>query len=1133
IDLDGDGDKDVIGAGGFANKIGWWENDGGGNFGVRNELPGNISNPYAVFAIDLDSDGDADIMSSSTGSGNVFWWENDGSGNFGAQQLISAALDGSYDIFAIDLDDDNNVDVLGAGMNNSEVVWWKNDGNENFGVKIPLPDGLDQVFTIYAIDLDGDGNKDVVSAGYNNTSEGIAWWKNDGNENFTRYIIDATFDWGVSVHAFDVDSDDDVDLIASSYDTNRIVWWENEGADEDWTAHDLPLSRSGPVGVYAADMDNDGDTDIVGTAGDDEKMLWFENDGNEIFTEHIIADNFGFMWFIYVSDIDNDGDLDVLGPSETLGDVTWWEQDGVPTATFTWTGLKDNVSWELPGNWLSSTGNGYPNFSNHKAIINSSADAILTPGNLTIGELDLGGTFTGSVTLGGVLTVDGSCAQSGDVTLASGTLDPSINDFDIKIGGNWVNNGGTFIPQSATATMYTSLEKLLSFEPGADDLFGFAVAVDGDYAVVGAYKDDTKVSDGGAAFVYKRDDNGTPGDTTDDIWQRHAVLTASDGASTDYFGNAVAIDGTTILIGAQYDDGRRGSAYVFVLDNDSWVQLPKLTTADRNSWDKFGFAVDIDGDYAVLSALRDDDGGSDSGSAYVFIRNDGGTPGNPIDDTWSQQDKIIASDDGVDDYFGWDVAIEGDTVLVGQCAGEGPPDNGAVYVFERVGVNWNQQTKITAPDGALDDFFGYSVALDNGTALIGARLDDDNGDGSGSAYIYTGAGAVWTFQAKLTPDDGAVGDQFGMSVSLDGGTAIIGASEDDVAGVSSGSAYIFSGAGAVWSQDYKFSPVSADDGDYFGRPVAIDNNNVLIGSYGADDFGGDSGVAYIINLTGNPDVTIGGSSATSFNDLVIRKSIVTTSLGNDIGTNNDLTLARSTLSTDPANDYQLTVGQDLVFDGGTLDANESLIQVAGDLTYNSGTFTYDTSTVELNGSAAQNVAGLTYYDMTVNKSANTATLSGNVDVISNLTIDNGTLDVSINDYDLNIGSAWTNNDGTFNPRAGNVTFDGASTPGAIAGVNDTSFYDLTINKTNQTDVVRLQNSSTASNILTFTSGTLDVQSGSLSIPASATLLVNPPSVIPMDWNNYPTVKDTVGNLTFTVSDSAFLDIDGVNVSDLA
>ena len=246
----------------------------------------------------------------------------------------------------------------------------------------------------------------------------------------------------------------------------------------------------------------------------------------------------------------------------------------------------------------------------------------------------------------------------------------------------------------------------------------------------------------------------------------------SDTAS-DRFGYSVALDGDTALVGA-FRDTDRGSVYVFSRSGSGWTQQALLTANGGLSGDFFGWSVALDGDTALVGARSHDvDGRVDQGATYVFIR---------TADSWTQQAKLIAADGATGDFLGWSVAIDGDTALIAAYGDDvGATDQGSAYVFTRSGSSWTERARLIATDGAADDFFGVSVALDGGTALVGAASDDVGGNSrQGSAYVFTGSGSSWFQQAQLTAGDGMTFDRFGSSVGLVGDTALVGASGDDV-----------------------------------------------------------------------------------------------------------------------------------------------------------------------------------------------------------------------------------------------------------------------------------------------------------------------------------------------------------------
>ncbi|MCP4656476.1 MAG: hypothetical protein GY856_13775 [bacterium] len=288
-----------------------------------------------------------------------------------------------------------------------------------------------------------------------------------------------------------------------------------------------------------------------------------------------------------------------------------------------------------------------------------------------------------------------------------------------------------------------------------------------------------------------------------------------------------------------------------------WEQIQKLTASDAAAFDHFGFSVATSGDTVVVGAYGDADAGNQSGSAYVFERNQGGV-GN-----WGQVTKLTASDAAEYDLFGFSVAISGDTVVVGakwdDDAFPSDPDcdSGAAYVFERNqggADNWGEVTKLTASDADYGDYFGGSVGISGDTVVVGAYGDDY---GSGSAYVFErnqGGAENWGQAKKLTASDGAADDQFGRSVDISGDTVVGGAYGDDDncppadPDCYSGSAYVFErnqGGADNWGQVIKLTASDADYGDQFGWSVAISGDTVVVGANGDDDAGNYSGSAYV------------------------------------------------------------------------------------------------------------------------------------------------------------------------------------------------------------------------------------------------------------------------------------------------
>lgn len=314
-------------------------------------------------------------------------------------------------------------------------------------------------------------------------------------------------------------------------------------------------------------------------------------------------------------------------------------------------------------------------------------------------------------------------------------------------------------------------------------------------------------------------------------------IVADDGQSFDRFGRAVAIDGDTALIGADRNDTNgadAGAAYVFIRSGTGWVQQAKIVAKDGQSGDYFGRSVALDGDTALIGADDEDTGGTDAGAAYVFTRS--GTD-------WVQREKIVANDAESYDHFGRAVALDGNTALIGADGEDtGGASAGAAYIFTRFGTNWSQQAKIQAEeDKSFGDAFGGSVALDGDTALIGAGGEDaDDVTDAGAAYVFTRSGAKWSQRQKLVAEDKEARDAFGRSVALDGDTALIGADGEDTGGTDAGAAYSFTRSGTDWVQRKIVAKDKKAQGR-FGRSVAIDGDTALIGG----DTDGNAGDVYL------------------------------------------------------------------------------------------------------------------------------------------------------------------------------------------------------------------------------------------------------------------------------------------------
>ena len=345
--------------------------------------------------------------------------------------------------------------------------------------------------------------------------------------------------------------------------------------------------------------------------------------------------------------------------------------------------------------------------------------------------------------------------------------------------------------------------------------FGGWPRIDGDTIVIGARLDDENGAASGSAYVFNR---------IGGMWvEQMPKLLASDGAVDNRFGSFVAIDGDTALIGATgffLPPVVPGAAYVYHRIGGMWVeQMPKLLASDAAPDDEFG-RVALDGNTAVVSALFDDDNGADAGAVYIFTRSNG---------IWTEQAKLLASDGAPDHNFGRGLAIDGDTLVVGANRGNGNVDDaGAAYIFTRTNGVWTEQAKVIASDGVQGDRFGGSNDIDGDTAVISSIFNDEQGDRSGAAYIFTRSNGNWTEQAKLLASDGMIEDQFGRP-AISGNTVVIGAPRNDSR---MGAVYIFTQPNGIWTEQAKVLASDGAPGDNFGRS-SIDGTTLIVGGGGA------------------------------------------------------------------------------------------------------------------------------------------------------------------------------------------------------------------------------------------------------------------------------------------------------------
>jgi hypothetical protein len=425
------------------------------------------------------------------------------------------------------------------------------------------------------------------------------------------------------------------------------------------------------------------------------------------------------------------------------------------------------------------------------------------------------------------------------------------------------------------AQTFTEVIKASAFDRSAEDRMGYAVDISDDYAIVGAYGDDYGDSNPnmGSAYIFEK--------TGIEDWTFVQKINNSDQDDYDRFGWSVAIDGDFAVVGAYGEDhdeedgaylSKAGSAYIFERDAFGiWNEVQKIVASDRDTSDEYGWTVEVSGNTIIVGAHKEghDEIGEEfifrSGSVYVYDRGD--------DDLWTETQKVIAWDRQADsgggdedldiwhyqdidygDLFGCSIGLSGDYMIVGAHNGDynvdgmsGISQAGAAYIFKRDAGVWESDQKVIATVRGGWDRYGYSVAIDSNVAVVGAKAEDHSEfeaaflHNAGSAYIYTrDITGLWGAQ-KIDASDRDVGDHFGIEVGVAGNYMIVGAEaqnydedvEDELG--NAGAAYIFEkNDDGSWDEIQKIDASDRDSLDLFGDAVAISEHSIIVGAWQQD-----------------------------------------------------------------------------------------------------------------------------------------------------------------------------------------------------------------------------------------------------------------------------------------------------------
>lgn len=323
IDLDQDGDLDIVGAARDADDVVWYQNDGSQNF-TRFTIDGNFESTKYVDVADFDGDGDLDIVATAAGVSNVGlinWYENDGAQNF-TTHVITNNFQYVHEVKAADIDGDLDIDIAAVGTWAHYMSWWQNDGSGTF-TRFDIDNNFRYPYAVTIVDIDQDSDIDILGgAAY----EDVTLYRNNGSEVFTAIEI-TNFDsvFSTSIAVADMDNDGDLDVVTNNLWTDDVLLLVNLGGT--FTTNWVDVYLRGCWDFNVADIDHDGDMDIAGAAWRDSVINWYEQTAPNTFVRHDLINTFAYARSAIPIDLDGDGDIDIVGASERKDKIVWWESD--------------------------------------------------------------------------------------------------------------------------------------------------------------------------------------------------------------------------------------------------------------------------------------------------------------------------------------------------------------------------------------------------------------------------------------------------------------------------------------------------------------------------------------------------------------------------------------------------------------------------------------------------------------------------------------------------------------------------------------------------------------------------------------------------------------------------------------
>ena len=898
-----DGDTAVIGAPQDAEEPGLvyvFTRNSSGAWSQQGILTTTVGSDFSFFGSSVAVHGDTavvgapkDFDGNGVKTGAVYVFTRDSLGAWSQQARLTASDGGLNDEFGISVGVDGDTVVVGAWKTGkgAAYVFTRNDGVWDGGVNLTASDGKED--DEFGISVALNGKTLVVGAPRNDKYIGNNINEEDAGAAYV--FTKPTGGWGAWDDLPQTDDDDE---------------------DKDGLTAKLTASDRAEDDFFGQSVALDDDTILVGAPGDNNNdnrinsgsvyLFAMPSDGwGDLTEDQKLTASDGAVEDMFGNSVTLDGDTAVVGAYRPTYTNFSTEVISRPGATYVFTRDSSDM-WRQAARMTASDSADGDQFGYsvamdgssvfigaYKEVVAVGSGSVYTTN--TTNWLDISGSdaTTTSHNVAGLTnyqeywfqiravneTGEGPASNSSSATPRlpkpgkPANLTAEAGDQEVML--QWANPGNSTIDKYQISEVIE--EGFLTASDGATgDHFGVSVAIDGDTAVVGADRLNARK---GAAYIFTRDSNGA--------WTQQAKL---DGEfAGDQFGWSVAVEGDTVVVGAHAYDGEdaegdglenSGATYVYTkpATGGGWADTiaapAKLTATVPEAYAFFGGSVALDGNtLAIGSRLYNAGSYLSAGAAYVFTKS--GT-------TWSQQAKLTASTSLQLAYLGYSLAVDGDTVLVGAYGDDtirGELGSGSAYVFDKPSGGWSAwdalsqkdkddlTAKLTASDRQPSGYFGFSVALDGDTAVIGARQHNDpkTGAGSGAAYVFARESGVWGEKARLTPSDAAAGDNFGVSVAVEGDTVVVGSWQDDDNGRNSGSAYVFEKPALGWTSTFETLKLTAPDGavnDRFGWSVAVDLDDVrgdlaLVGAYSDDHDVGDDGSIEInagsVHVLGIPD----------------------------------------------------------------------------------------------------------------------------------------------------------------------------------------------------------------------------------------------------------------------------------------